>query len=78
LSFYYTLKTSPAGSVTMAILASDGTTEIISESFNDQSDASSYVLASMSFNSGDNTQIVIYGTNQGAEARFDSFTIVND
>ncbi|KYG72763.1 PKD domain-containing protein [Roseivirga echinicomitans] len=78
LSFYYTLKTSPAGFVTMAILASDGTTEIVSESFNDQTDASSYVLASMSFNSGDNTQIVIYGTNQGAEARVDSFTIVND
>lgn len=82
LSFYYTMKTSPAGSLTVAILGGAvndpndvaGAT-IASGTFNDQSSASTYVGESVSFNSGDNTEIAIFVSNVGVESRLDDFTI---
>ena len=82
LSFYYTMKTSPAGSLTVAILggavndpnAVAGAT-IASGTFNDQSSASTYVGESVSFNSGDNSEIAIYVTNDSVESRLDDLTI---
>ena len=85
VSFYYTLKTSPAGSITVSILdgevtdpaAVEGAT-LSSFTGTDQTAASDYVLGSVTFNSGDNTQVAIYFNNSGAEARIDSFTIVEN
>ena len=83
LSFYYTMKNdNAAGTLTVAILGgpvSDpsevaGAT-IASVTLNDQSDPSSYVKTAMDFNSGSNTAIVIYFTNQDIEARLDEFAI---
>lgn len=83
VSFQYTLKTSPAGSVKVAILAGDvkdptqiAAKTIESVTVNDQTSSSTYVGASVTFNSGDNSQVAIYFTNTGAEARVDSFGIV--
>lgn len=85
VSFYYTMKTSPTGSLSVAIL-SDHVTDptkitesiISSVTVNDQNDASTYVLASVNFNSGTNTEVAIYVSNVDVESRLDSFTIVED
>ncbi|MBB4079572.1 PKD repeat protein [Lewinella aquimaris] len=85
VSFYYTLKTSPEGSLTVAILTSGvddpedvGAGTLASVTVNDQSSASDYVLASVTFESGDNTEVAIFFSNTGAEGRVDSFTIVEN
>lgn len=85
VSFYYTMKESPVGSMTVAILAGHVTNPddvagktINSVTLNDQTDASTYVLASVSFNSGDNTEVSIFFTNVDVESRIDTFTIVED
>ncbi|MEL6592478.1 MAG: PKD domain-containing protein, partial [Bacteroidota bacterium] len=85
VSFYYTMKTSPAGTMTVSILGgavNDPTkineATISSVTLNDQSDADEYVLASVSFNSGLNTEVAIYVSNVDVECRLDSFTIVED
>ncbi len=78
VSFYYTMKTSPAGSLKVAILAGETTDEINAVTVNDQSNSSEYVLASVSFNSGPNTKVAIFVTNEGVECRVDTFTIVPD
>ena len=73
---------SPAGTLTVRILGGpisdpsevDGAT-IESVTVNDQTDPSSYVKASLEFNSGSNTAIVIYVTNQDVESRVDDFAI---
>lgn len=82
LSFYYTLVASPAGTLTVAILggpvcdpAEVAGATIESVSVSDQTDPSSYVKASVEFNSGSNTAIVIYVTNTDVEARVDDFDI---
>lgn len=83
LSFYYTLKTSPVGSLKVAVLAGNVTSigdvsaaTLGSVVLTDQVDASTYVQGSVTFNSGNNTSISIYVTNQLVEARIDGFTIV--
>lgn len=83
LTYYYTLKTSPVGSVTVSILGGGGFADqaavnaavIASNTGSDQSSASSYVKVDLPFNSGANTTAAIYVTNMGAEARVDSFSI---
>ncbi|MEO1587752.1 MAG: PKD domain-containing protein, partial [Bacteroidota bacterium] len=82
ISFYYTMKTSPVGSLSIAILGGDVTdparieaATIASETFNDQNNADEYVQASISFNSGPNTEVAIYLSNVDVECRFDTFTI---
>jgi PKD repeat protein len=83
LSFHYTLQTSPVGSIKVAVLAGDvkdpaqiDAKTIESVTLNDQTSASTYISGSVTFNSGDNSQVAIYFTNTGAEARIDSFDIV--
>ena len=82
LSFHYTMKTSPEGSLTVAVLAGSvanpddvaGAT-IESVTVNDQTDASTYVATNLVFNSGDNTEIAIYVSNIDVESRLDDFEI---
>ena len=83
VSFYYTIKESPAGSLSVSVLAGDITdpsavagATIESVTVNDQSSASTFVQSSVTFNSGDNSQVAIYFTNEGAECRVDTFGIV--
>lgn len=83
VTFYYTLKTDAAGSVTVSIL--DGSTlGDISEvpgatlstiTVNDQTDANAYVAETLTFNSGGRSEVAIFFTNEGAEARVDEFSI---
>ena len=78
LSWYYTIKTTPVGSLSLAVLSgpvSDpleiaGAT-LASVTMNDQSSASTYVSESLEFNSGSNSEIAIYISNEGAECRLD-------
>ena len=83
ISFYYTMKTSPVGSLKVAVLAGSVTDPtqidaktIESVTLSDQTSASTYVEGTLTFNSGDNAQVAIYFTNTGAESRVDSFSIV--
>lgn len=84
LTYYYTIKTSPVGSVTVSVLAGGGFTDpaaipgatIASFEGTDQSSASDYVKVDLQFNSGNNSTVSIYVSNQGAECRVDSFSIV--
>lgn len=85
VSFYYTMKTSPAGDMTVAILAGHITdpaavagATLNSVTVNDQSSASDYLPASVTFNSGNNTEVAIFFSNQGVESRIDTFTIVEN
>jgi len=83
VSFFYTMKTDPAGSLTVAIL--DGSTlndlsevpgaTIASVTVNDQTDADTYVMENIVFNSGGNTMIAIFFNNQDVECRLDDFSI---
>lgn len=83
LSFYYTIKTDPVGSITVAMLGGEvnnpsdvaGAT-LASFTGTDQSSASDYVFATLEFNSGSNDVVAIYVTNEGAECRIDSFEIL--
>ncbi len=85
LSFYYTMKTSPAGSLTVRVLNGPvndpndiaGAT-IVSGTYSDQTDDSAYILESLTFNSGSSTQIAIYFDNVDVESRLDSFTLVEN
>lgn len=85
VTFYYTMKTTPAGTLTVAILGGEVTdpadvaaATLASVTVNDQTDDSAYVKASVDFNSGSNTGIVIYFTNVDVETRVDEFTIENN
>ena len=85
LSFYYTLKTSPVGNVTIAVLAGEVNSKadliaatIGSVTVSDQNDANTYIKESLTFNSGDNASISIYISNQLAEARVDDISIANN
>ena len=88
VTYYYTMKTSPVGSLTVAILG-DGSTDlngttgvtagvIETQTVNDQSDADTYIESTISFNSGSNTEIAIYVTNVGVESRLDTFSIIEN
>jgi hypothetical protein len=83
LSYFYTLKTNNPGSITVSVIAGGGHTDLTAalaatiEDFEgtDQSSSSTYVPVSISFNSGANDTVSILVTNQGEEARIDSFSI---
>ena len=83
LSYVYTLKTNNPGSITVSVIAGGGHTDLNSalaatiENFEgtDQSDSSTYVPVNIPFNSGANDTVSILVTNQGEEARIDSFSI---
>ena len=85
LGFYYTLKTDNTGTITVDVLAGAVTNPddlagatIASFTGDDQTSASTYVQGSVVFNSGDNTEVAVYVSNAGVEARIDSFTIVEN
>lgn len=85
VTFYYTMKTSPEGTLNVAILGGHLTDESQAEAqtitkkvLTDQTDANTYVQEKIPFNSGDNSEIAIYITNVGAECRFDTFSIENN
>ena len=83
LTYNYTIKTDPEGSVTVSIL--DGSTlndisevpgaTIATSMVNDQTDANAYVTETLTFNSGNNAEIAIFFTNAGAEARLDDISL---
>lgn len=83
LTYNYTLKTDPEGSVTVSIL--DGSTlndisevaaaTIATSMVNDQTDANAYVTETLTFNTGNNTEIAVFFTNSGAEARLDDISL---
>jgi len=83
LSFYYTIKTDPVGSITVSMLGGEvndpaaipGAT-LASFTGTDQSSASEYVFATLEFNSGSNETVAIYVSNEGAECRIDTFEIL--
>lgn len=80
-TYYYTLKTDNPGSITFDVLAGGGYTDVtdaeVLGSFtgSDQTDADTYVEASLTFNTGANGTISIYVHNEGVEARMDLITI---
>lgn len=84
LTYYYTLKTGNPGSITAAVLAGGSHTDLATaqaaaiESFEgtNQDDASEFVQATVEFNTGANETVSILITNQGEEARADTFSIV--
>ena len=83
VTYNYTMKTSPEGSLTVAVL--DGRTlndisevaaaTINSSSVNDQTDANAYIQETLTFNSGDNSEIAIFFSNVGVETRIDDISI---
>jgi PKD repeat protein len=82
LTYYYTMKTSPVGSLTVSVLggaltdlANAASQTIASFKGTDQTDDSTYVQVDLPFNSGNNTIVAIYVTNEGVESRLDSFSI---
>lgn len=83
VSFYYTMKDDAAGTLTVSILDDTVLTDpsgvaaatITSTTLNDQTDPNTYVMETLTFNSGSNTEIAIYFTNADVECRVDEFTI---
>ena len=83
LTYYYTLKTSNSGSVTVSVLSEGGHTDLATalsakiEDYEgtDQTSSSDYVQVNIPFNTGANSVISILITNQGEEARVDNFSI---
>ncbi|MEM1325000.1 MAG: PKD domain-containing protein [Bacteroidota bacterium] len=82
VTFYYTMKTDPEGSLTVAILDSESTdlanvpdAIIESVTLTDQTDANAYVEVRLPFNSGNNTEVGIFFHNEGVECRLDNFDI---
>ena len=83
ITYYYTLKTNNPGSVTVSVLAGGAHTDLdaaLTETIadfegTDQTSASAYVQATIPFNTGANDTISILVTNQGEEARVDTFSI---
>jgi len=85
VSFFYTMKTDPEGSLTFSILDGTGGTltdlsqvpgaTITSVTVNDQTDSNAYIMESLEFNSGGNSTISILFTNVGVECRVDDVSI---
>jgi len=83
VTFNYTMKTSPEGSLTVAILDGSTLTDIsqvagatlASTTVNDQTDANAYIAETITFNSGGRSEIAIFFTNEGVETRIDDFSI---
>ena len=82
VTYYYTMKESGDGSMTVAILGG-GITDlddaeaatIVKEVGTDQTDANAYTKVDLFFNTGDNTTIAILMTNIGVESRVDDVSI---
>lgn len=84
VKFWYTMKTSPVGTLNVTILDGDlndpalvPTSTIISTNFTDQTDANTYVQDSITFTAVSDVA-AIYITNVDVECRFDSWEIAED
>lgn len=82
LDFVYTMKTTPVGTMTVAVLdqqindLSEAPAAMISSVvLDDQTSSNDYVPAFLEFNSGPNTEVIIYFKNDDVECRIDDFTI---
>lgn len=82
LTYYYTLKTGSPGSVTVTVLGGGITSlgdvagaTLAAHEGTDQTSSSTYVRVDLPFNTGANATMAILVTNQGVEARVDSFSI---
>jgi len=83
VSFFYTMKTDPAGSLTVSVLDGSILTDlsqvpaatIASTTVNDQTDANVYIMENIVFNSGGNNMIAIFFSNESVESRVDDFSI---
>jgi hypothetical protein len=82
ITYYYTIKTSPEGSITLNVLG--GTIGSLSEVASkilashvgtDQTNANTYVKVDLEFNSGANETISLLITNEGSESRLDNVSI---
>ncbi len=82
LEFWYTMKTTPAGTLTVAVLdgpvtdpASIPSRTIESVVLNDQTDANLYTKGTLEFNSGNSVKVAIYFNNADVESRIDTWSI---
>jgi PKD repeat protein len=83
LEYWYTMKTSGTGHMTVSVLAGDGFTDpsaavaatIATYEGMDQSSSNTYVKVEMPFNSGNNTKVSIYMFNAGVESRVDDVSL---
>ena len=82
ITYYYTIKTSPEGSITLNVLGGTigSLSEVSSKSLashvgTDQTDANTYVKVDLEFNSGANDAISLLITNEGSESRLDNVSI---
>ena len=86
LSYYYTMKTSGTGNITVWILPGevtefsqiDTSQAIASFVGTDQTSANDYVSVDLPFNTGANDKVAILITNEGVESRLDAMTITAD
>lgn len=82
ITYYYTIKTSPEGSITLNVLGGTigSLSEVSSKSLashvgTDQTDENTYVKVDLEFNSGANDAISLLITNEGSESRLDNVSI---
>jgi len=83
LTYNYTMKTSPEGSLTVSILDGRDLTDIsevaaatiATSMVNDQTDANAYITETINFNTGSNTEIAIFFSNEGVESRVDDISL---
>lgn len=86
LSYYYTMKTSGTGNITVWILPGevtefsqiDTSQAIASFVGTDQTSANDYVSVDLPFNTGANDKVAILITNEGVESRLDAMSITAD
>lgn len=82
LSFHYTMRQNKKGSLKVSILKGKifsideiEKATIESITLQDQSDEKKYKKASLTFNSGDNSIVSIYFSNEGVQCRLDDFNL---
>ena len=83
LKFFYTMKDSPTGFLTVSVIAGPVTSHqealdasIGSITVNDQTNPAVYIQETLSFFTGNNTEVAIYFFNDGSvETRLDDFSI---
>ena len=86
LSYYYTMKTSGTGNITVWILPGevtefsqiDTSEALASYVGTEQTDANTYVQVDLPFNTGANDKVAILITNEGVESRLDDVSISAD
>ena len=83
LEYWYTMKTSGTGHMTISVLAGDSFTDtsaavaatIATFEGTDQTSSNDYVKVELPFNSGNNTMVSIYMFNAGVESRVDDVSL---